>query len=92
VLLALRQVVTPVRVRREGFGDSGQPRQRAWGGAAGVGGVQTPVQDGGDVPRGVDLAPAQGGGERRDRVVAVDRDEGQVAAQRGVGGGVGDPG
>jgi len=89
VLLALRQVVTPVRVGGQGVGEPGQPRQWSWGGAAGVGGVEPAVQDGGDVAGGVDLALGQGGGERRDRVAVVDGDQGQVAAQRGVGGGVG---
>ena len=42
----------------------GSQGSRPWGGGAGVGGVQAPVEDGGDVGGGVDLPLAQGGGER----------------------------
>ena len=59
-----------------------------WAGTAGVGGVEAPVQDGGDVDGGRDLAAGQGGGERLDRVSAVGAEEGEVAEQGGPGGAV----
>ncbi len=86
------EVGPPVRVVGEALRDPGEPGQWAGGVAAGVGGVEAPVEDGGDVGCGVDLAAAQRGGERGDGVLAVGGEQGEVAAEGGPGGAVSDAG
>jgi len=55
-----------------------------------VGGVDAPVQDGAGVGGGVDLPHGQRAGERGDGVLAVGGEQGQVPAEGGIGGAVGD--
>ena len=88
------QVGAPLRVVVQRRGDGRQPRQRPAGGLLATvrgGEAEAPVEDGGGVARIGETPPAvlavgDRALEQLDRVGAVDGAQGEMGAQRGVGG------